>query len=171
MNLKHAWTFLFDSLDYPFDIRYMRHMNAIIEANLIRNAGTIRKIPVRISGKSWQPGIPSETSIEDELERLRKIKDPADRAMNLMLSIMCGQYFEDGNKRTAQLLANQELLRNGCGIISVPTERKEDSAGLLIGFCEIGEREEILDFLFSACLSGYERSPISRQQMKQTGKP
>lgn len=24
VNLKHAWAFLFDSLDYPFDIRYMR---------------------------------------------------------------------------------------------------------------------------------------------------
>ena len=132
-------------------------MNAIIESNLIRNAGTIRKIPVRIPGTSWQPGIPSEASAEGELELIRKIMDPAERAMNLMLSIMRGQYFEDGNKRTAQLLANQELIRNGCGIISVPTERKEDFAGLLIRFYETGEREEILDFLFSVCLSGYER--------------
>ena len=76
----------------------MRHMNAIIESNLIRNAGTIRKIPVRIPGTSWQPGIPSEASAEGELELIRKIMDPAERAMNLMLSIMRGQYFDDGSK-------------------------------------------------------------------------
>lgn len=39
----------------------------------------------------------------------------------------------------------------------MPTERKDDSAGLLIRFYETGEREEILDFLFSVCLSDYER--------------
>ena len=100
----------------------MRHMNAIIESNLIRNAGTIRKIPVRISGKSWQRGIHSETSVEGELEHIRKIMDPAERAMNLMLSIMRGQYFEDGNKRTAQLLFNQELIRNAAA--SYPCQRK-----------------------------------------------
>ncbi len=85
MNLKHAWAFLFDSLDYPFDICYMRHMNAIIEANLIRN---------------------------------------------------------------------------GCGIISVPTERKEDSAGLLTRFCETGEREEDLSLSDIAAANEADRKAI-----------
>ena len=106
INLKHAWFFVFDSLEYPFDIRYLRHVNAIIETNLIRNAGVVRNISVRISaGTDWIPEIPSP----EKINRIRQIENPTDRSLELMLSVMRGQYFEDGNKRTAQPVANHEI--------------------------------------------------------------
>ena len=55
INLKHAWFFVFDSLEYPFDLRYLRHINSIIETNLIRNAGVVGNISVPISGTDWIP--------------------------------------------------------------------------------------------------------------------
>ncbi len=36
INLKRALFFVFDSLEYPFDLRYMRHINSIAQSNLIR---------------------------------------------------------------------------------------------------------------------------------------
>ena len=36
INLKRALFFVFDSLEYPFDLRYMRHINSIAQSNLIK---------------------------------------------------------------------------------------------------------------------------------------
>ena len=50
------------------------------------------------------------------------------------------------------------LIRNGCGIM--PTERKEDSAGLLTRFCETGEREEDLSLSDIAAANEADRKAI-----------
>lgn len=157
INLKHAWFFVFDSLEYPFDLRYMRHINAIIETNLIRNAGVVRNISVRISGTDWIPEIPSPDKIDREINRIRQIENPTDRSLELMLSVMRGQYFEDGNKRTAQLVANHEMISNGCGIISVPVDLKTEFSSLLVDYYESDDSKLIKEFLYDACISGFSR--------------
>lgn len=157
INLKHAWFFVFDSLEYPFDLRYMRHINAIIETNLIRNAGVVRNISVRISGTDWIPEIPSPEKINREINRIRQIENPTDRSLELMLSVMRGQYFEDGNKRTAQLVANHEMISNGCGIISVPVDLKTEFSSLLVDYYESDDSKLIKEFLYDACISGFTR--------------
>ena len=157
INLKHAWFFVFDSLEYPFDLRYMRHINAIIETNLIRNAGVVRNISVRISGTDWIPEIPSPEKIDTEINRIRQIENPTDRSLELMLSVMRGQYFEDGNKRTAQLVANHEMISNGCGIISVPVELKTEFSSLLVDYYESADSKQIKEFLYDSCISGFSR--------------
>ena len=157
INLKHAWFFVFDSLEYPFDLRYMRHINAIIETNLIRNAGVVRNISVRISGTDWIPEIPSPEKINREINRIRQIENPTDRSLELMLSVMRGQYFEDGNKRTAQLVANHEMISNGCGIISVPVDLKTEFSSLLVDYYESDDSKLIKEFLYDACISGFSR--------------
>ncbi len=157
INLKHAWFFVFDSLDYPFDLRYMRHINAIIETNLIRNAGVVRNISVRISGTDWIPEIPSPEKINREINRIRQIENPTDRSLELMLSVMRGQYFEDGNKRTAQLVANHEMISNGCGIISVPVGLKTEFSSLLVDYYESDDSKRIKEFLYDSCISGFSR--------------
>ena len=157
INLKHAWFFVFDSLEYPFDLRYMRHINAIIETNLIRNAGVVRNISVRISGTDWIPEIPSPEKIDREINRIRQIENPTDRSLELMLSVMRGQYFEDGNKRTAQLVANHEMISNGCGIISVPVGLKAEFSSLLVDYYESDDSKLIKEFFYDSCISGFSR--------------
>lgn len=157
INLKHAWFFVFDSLVYPFDLRYLRHINAIIETNLIRNAGVVRNISVRISGTDWIPEIPSPEKIDREINRIRQIENPTDRSLELMLSVMRGQYFEDGNKRTAQLVANHEMISNGCGIISVPVDLKTEFSSLLVNYYESDDSKLIKEFLYDSCISGFSR--------------
>ena len=157
INLKHAWFFVFDSLEYPFDLRYLRHINAIIETNLIRNAGVVRNISVRISGTDWIPEIPSPEKINREINRIRQIENPTDRSLELMLSVMRGQYFEDGNKRTAQLVANHEMISNGCGIISVPVGLKAEFSSLLVDYYESDDSKRIKEFLYDSCISGFSR--------------
>ena len=90
INLKHSWYFILDSLEYPFDLRYIRHINACVESNLIQNAGVVRRIMVRISGTDWQSPIPTIPGIEAEMERIRSFECHTERALELMLSIMRG---------------------------------------------------------------------------------
>ena len=106
---------------------YVFNINSIVQNNLIRNAGVVREIIVHISVTDWIPEISTAQKIEDEFNRIRQFENPTERNLELMLSVLRGQYFEDGNKRAAQLLANHELIRNGCGIISIPVEKKESS--------------------------------------------
>ena len=158
VNLKRAWFFVFDSLEYPFDLRYLRHINSIVQNNLIRNAGVIREIMVHISGTDWMPEIPTAKKIEDEFNRIRQFENPTERSLELMLSVMRGQYFEDGNKRTAQLLANHEMIYNGCGIISIPDNQRITFSSLLVDFYETNVRKEIKEFLYDVCISGFTRN-------------
>ena len=62
--------------------------------------------------------------------------------------------FLDGNKRTAMLAGNAEMISSGCGIISVPIEKQRDFTMLLINYYESGDMAKIKDFLYEGCIDG-----------------
>lgn len=159
VNLKRAWFFILDNLSYPVDLNFIRHVNSLVQNGLSRNAGIIREFSVAISGTSWIPSIPSLEKIQNELEEIRRIENSTDRALELMLHIMKGQWFEDGNKRTAQIVANHEMIRSGVGIVAIPKEKKREFGDLLISYYEKDENEELKDFLYRDCVTGYNRDP------------
>ena len=160
-NLKNAWAFLFETIDYPFDIRYLRALNGLIQNNLLTSPGSIRTVNVRISGTTWLPSIPILETIEKDLAEIRETENDTERAVKLMLSIMRGQYFLDGNKRTAQLAANQELIRHGRGILSVPEEHKLEFSSLLVEYYETGIDTNLSEFIYYECIDGYDSAKIS----------
>lgn len=157
-NLKNAWAFLFETIDYPFDIRYLRALNGLIQNNLLTDPGSFRTVNVRISGTSLIPSIPVLESVEKDLAEIRGIENDTERAVYLMLAIMRGQYFLDGNKRTAQLAANQEMIRHGRGILSVPEEHRLEFSSLLVKFYETGIDTKLSEFIFDKCIDGYNSS-------------
>ena len=63
-NLKHGWEFLFDTVDYPLDLRYVRQLNKEIGVGIVTNAGDLRNSDVSIGGTSWKPEIPIYEKIE-----------------------------------------------------------------------------------------------------------
>ena len=54
-NIKRAWRFLLDNIDYPVDWQYIREYNRIIGEGLVRDAGRLREYGVRIGGTGWVP--------------------------------------------------------------------------------------------------------------------
>ena len=67
------------------------------------------------------------------------------------------QYFNDGNKRTAMLVANHELIKNGKGIISIAEEFKNEFGEKLIAYYENEEKiEELKKFIYNNCIDGME---------------
>ena len=154
-NLKHAWQFVLDSLDYPVDYSFICQINRLVGGdNLVYHAGFIRNVPVTIGGTSWKPEMPIESQIKEDLLEIRAMPEPTDRALTLMLYIMRKQMFLDGNKRTAMLAGNAEMISSGCGIISVPIEKQRDFTMLLINYYESGDMAEIKDFLYEGCIDG-----------------
>jgi len=154
-NLKHAWQFLLDTLEPPLDYAYVCKLNQLVGGdNLVYNAGYIRTLPVSVGGTSWKPEMPVEVDIKTRLVELRAVENATERAIDIMLYIMRGQFFLDGNKRTAMLSANKEMIANGQGIISIPVELIPQFTPLLIDYYETGEPDTVKTFVYDNCIDG-----------------
>lgn len=154
-NLKRAWQFILENLDYGMDYPFVCKINQIVGGdNLVMNAGFIRRVPVSIGGTTWKPGMPIESQIKEELARTMEIENNTERGIVLMLYLMRKQMFLDGNKRTSMLAANQVMIANGAGIISVPIECQHDFTELLVKYYETGDMMEIADFVYENCIDG-----------------
>jgi Fic family protein len=154
-NLKYAWQFVLENLDYEIDYPYILHIHRLVGGDtLIRDAGRSRKIPVRIGGTSWKPDMPIESQIKEQLADVLSIQSPTERAVMLTLYLMRKQIFLDGNKRAAMLAGNQVMIASGCGIISVPIEHQQTFRNMLIAFYESGNADELRRFLCENCIDG-----------------
>lgn len=154
-NLKRAWQFMLDTLDRLTDFDYLCRLNMIIGSEgSIYGAGKIRAYDVRISGTKWQPQIPFEYDVRNEIADILKIESATERAITLMLWGMRRQIFIDGNKRTSMMIANKEMIVNGCGIISIPNEHIKTFYELLIRFYETNDMEKIKSFVYENCIDG-----------------
>ncbi|GHU37595.1 cell division protein Fic [Clostridia bacterium] len=154
-NLKRAWQFLLDTLEPPLDYAYICKLNQLVGGDsLIFNAGYIRTFEVSIGGTNWKPEMPVEDDIKAGLTERQSIENPLDRAVSVMLYCMRGQFFLDGNKRTAMLAANKEMIANGQGIITVPVGLIREFTALLVEFYETGKEERISEFICNNCIDG-----------------
>ena len=165
-NLKHAWQFVFESLDYPMNLSYICHINQVVGANLVYGAGYLRKIPVRMGGTSWASEMPDKWKIQEELKAVLTVASPTERAIELMLWAMRRQMFPDGNKRTAMLAANQIMLQNGCGILSVPVEEQNKFTEMLVKFYESSDMTALKQFVYDICVDGVDFPPLEQETPK-----
>ncbi len=172
-NLKHAWQFVFDSIDYPLDFLYLRQLNQIVNTALMSDAGKLREYDVQIGGTSWKPELPDADRIKEELNTISEIPCVTERAIKMMLYIMRTQMFSDGNKRVAQLAANQILIQNGKGFLEIPENQINEFFRLLIRFYETNDSKEIVDFIYRTSIFGkkiikkQENAPISEDMFKK----
>ena len=154
-NLKHAWQFLLDTLDVPFDYAYLCKLNQLVGGdNLIIDAGQLRKWPVLIGGTTWRPDMPDDQEIRQRLRELQGIEGTTERAITLMLYIMRGQFFLDGNKRTAMLAANQVMISGGAGVITVPIELQPTFTRFLVDYYESSRMDDVMQFVYDNCIDG-----------------
>ena len=153
-NMKHAWQFMLDTLDYPIDYGYICKLHQIIGANSIYNAGYIRSVPVSMGGTKWKPELPIESVVKEELNEILNETNAMERALDLSLYCMRKQMFIDGNKRVAMIAANQVMISNGMGVLSVAQQDIEEFGGKLIYFYETGKKDEIKDFMYERCVDG-----------------
>ena len=152
INMKRAWQFLLDNLDYGNSLMLLREYNKIVGELLFNYAGEIRTIPVQIGGTTWEPEMPHTGIIVDTIENIEQIGDIELRALKYFCYVARSQMFIDGNKRVAQLIANKVLIQNNIGIFQIPIEKLEEFKRLLIEFYETNHDEEIIEFMQMYCI-------------------
>ena len=153
-NLKHAWQFILENIDYPTGYPLICEINRIVGANLFYNAGMARNIPVSIGGTNWKPPIPFESDVKDEIKDIFSVQNSTERSITLMLKLMRRQIFIDGNKRTAMLTANHHMIRSGSGIISIPVEHIPEFTQRLVEYYETDSINNIKQFIFDKAIDG-----------------
>lgn len=154
-NLKYAWQFILNSIDADICFNYISSIHSLVGGNLVENPGNLRVYEVKISGTNYIPEIPSKEKLENLLMQNENIKCETERILKLMCRLMKMQPFSDGNKRTAMLVANHELIRKGRGIVSVSEENKVLFGTKLIAYYENDEKlDELIKFIYDNCLDG-----------------
>lgn len=152
INMKRAWQFLLDNLDYNNCLSLLREYNKIVGELLFNYAGEIRTIPVQIGGTSWEPEMPHTEIIIDTLSEIEQYDNVELKALKYFCYVVRTQMFIDGNKRVAQLIANKVLIENNIGIFQIPIEKLEEFKVLLIHFYESGNDVEIINFMKEYCV-------------------
>ncbi|MCI8992824.1 MAG: cell filamentation protein Fic [Eubacterium sp.] len=152
INMKRAWNFLLDNLEYSNNLMLLRELDKIVGELLFHYAGEIRAIPVQIGGTSWEPEMPHTGVIMDTMEKIEQIDDVELKALKYFCYIARTQMFIDGNKRVAQLMANKVLIENNIGIFQVPIEKLETFKEMLVAFYETGDDEKMTEFMREYCI-------------------
>ncbi len=152
VNMKRAWYFLFDNIEYPNNLSFLREVNKICMEELIYGAGALRTVPVTIGGTSWVPDYPQEGLVIDKLKEIDMMQDKLEAALEMFCFIARSQLFLDGNKRVAQLMCNKVMMENDIGIFSVPYNRIDTFKELLVDFYETNNSEKIKNFFRTECL-------------------
>ena len=154
VNLKHAWEFILNKnvILSSTNFALLCEINKMVEEGFYYSAGKIRNVPVTIGGTKWQPELPIESVIKEELEEILNMNiDEVDKAIRILLYIMKKQVFIDGNKRTAVIFSNHYLISKGKGIIVIPVELTEEFKSLLISYYEGNNEKQIKEFLKEKC--------------------
>lgn len=158
-NLKCAWQFILDNIDYPVDLHFIKQLNNEVGDHIVFNAGVIRQEQVHIDGTTWIPDLPNEDITKETIESiLLSTSTATDKALDLMLYIMQAHLFTNGNKSTAQIIANKILIENGAGVLSIPVIRKEYFIKLLISFYETNDSVALKEFLYKEAITGLKSS-------------
>lgn len=152
VNMKRAWYFLFDNVDYPNNISYLRELNKICMEELSYDAGNIRTAPVTIGGTSWIPELPQEDVIIDKLKEIENMSSRLEAALEMFCFVARTQMFLDGNKRVAQLMCNKIMMQADVGIFSVPYDQIDTFKELLVDYYETNDSNKIKTFFREKCL-------------------
>lgn len=163
VNMKRAWNFLFDNIDYPVDLSFLRELNKISMYELTYEEGQIRKFPVNIGGTSWIPEIPSEGIIIEKIKEINNLTDKLDASLEMFSYLARTQMFTDGNKRLAQLVTNKMLMENDIGILAVPVEEVKNFTMLLIDFYETNDNTYLKSFFLNKTLTLNPEYSISKE--------
>ncbi|NMW84710.1 hypothetical protein HKO22_02990 [Peptoniphilus sp. AGMB00490] len=157
LNLKHGWQEVFASYDEDLTLDYICNIHKEVAKDEALEWGKLRTGKVGISGTNYIPPIPDEKEITKKLKELKKIEPNTLRSIKIMLYLMKAQLFWDGNKRTAMLIANKEMIQKGNGIISISVDKINEFNTLLNRYYSYDEEENLINFIYNYAISGIDK--------------
>lgn len=167
-DLKRSWEWIFAHTDVPADLAVLKALNGTAGKFTVTNAGTIRSVysdPIRVvlkNGEYYYPPVPpKDEKIEQDLLEILNQDDKLKAALDAFCYIAKGQFFSDGNKRTATLFANHFMIQNGLGILSIPVEKKQEFYNALTDFYAAEDlKSGLLHFLKENCITVTKEYPL-----------
>lgn len=154
LNLKHAWQFLLKNIEEPITLDFIRTLHSEIAKDEALAWGELRSGHVGIGGTDYVPPIPEEQEIKIQLLAFENFNNTTERAIERMLWMMKSQLFWDGNKRTATLVANKDLISHGNGVLMISEKDIFEFNKLLSHFYSTGEKKELRDMIYHKAISG-----------------
>ena len=154
VDLKHAWEFVLNKnvILSKTDFSILCMINKLVEEGFYYNAGMLRNTPVHIGGTNWEPDLPIESDIKEDINNIVKSSnDDIDISIKLLLYVVKKQMFIDGNKRTSVIFANHYLISKGKGLIVIPVEKIDEYKKLLVEYYESNNDNAIFDFIKTRC--------------------
>lgn len=147
-----AWDYLIELTEtdqFRFDKKTAMEFNQIVAKADYNDLGCFRNRNVKITGTGYTPPDPLHVrDIWNDVERFVRIeRDPKKAAFTSFLEIARNQIFNDGNKRTGQLMMNGVLISNNLHVVTFPDNLLHEFGTKLISFYETGEKGEMLQFL------------------------
>lgn len=135
LGIKHALEFLFDNFDDEISWGLYSTYNRLVGAGNVPKAGEMRG-PGEVSVGDFIPGDVSEGAFRDILDTAVETgATPSERATTLFLLLCRAQFFHDGNKRSAQMLANHYLAKEDARrLLVVPENGRGRVLDLLVDF-------------------------------------
>ncbi len=130
LNHKQAYLFAVDAMHsgVSLDVAYVEHVHKLVTEGLGVEHGLRNRI-VGISGSQYTPLAVRQQLYEQLVVLMDAIatkESPYEQALMAILGLSYLQPFEDGNKRTARVLANSFLLRGGCAPLSYRSVGERD---------------------------------------------
>ena len=140
-------------LNLPSDLTTLCDLNRIVNGRGVSlEGGRVRREIVSVSGTQYVPPIPDPYEVNYSIRDIvEEKKTYVERGLDLYCYLLKTYVFLDGNKRTANLFANQFLLRHGQGIFSIRPEKDDEFISLLIEFFETDQSEKLKSFLYENC--------------------
>jgi len=141
LNHKDAFDFIHKNkkLHKTLTRANLEELHKILVKNLDIKLG-LRKSPVGVVGSKYQPS-DNDYQISEAVEALSvavsKMKSPFAKTLIVLLGISYIQPFEDGNKRTARLMANALLMAYGLAPLSYRSVDENEYREAILVFYEI----------------------------------
>lgn len=126
LNLKKSWDLLIGYVaTSKFDLSewVMNSINSKVAEEEALEWGSFRKGPVFIAGTKryeWPPAGQLPEIFATDVKTINAIENPVERAVAFFLWGSLNQFYYDGNKRTARLMANGVLLGECLGVFNTP---------------------------------------------------
>ena len=141
LNHKDAFDFIHKNKKLYKTLTHvnLEELHKILVKNLDISVG-LRKKPVGIIGSKYQPldnGYQISEAVEALSVAILKIKSPFAKSLIALLGISYIQPFEDGNKRTARLMANALLMAYGLAPLSYRSVDENEYREAILVFYEI----------------------------------
>lgn len=140
LNHKNAIDYIFEQKKEfkKSDLFHVKKIHELLTRGLNVRSGA-RNIPVRIVGTRYVP-LSGKAKIAKNLDltitKINTLKDPFSKSLAIALMISYIQPFEDGNKRTARIIANAVLLANDVCPISYRSVDEADYKKAAVLFYE-----------------------------------